>query len=85
MSETGKKKAGEPTFEEALSRLEATVGKMEAGDLPLDKAIKAFEEGMTLAKFCGDLLGQTEKKVEVLMQKMGEEPQWQETKDDDEE
>jgi exodeoxyribonuclease VII small subunit len=77
MNETEQKTTEKLTFEEALARLEATVGRMEAGDLPLEKAMEAFEEGMKLAKFCNEMLGQTENKIEVLMQKMGQEPHWE--------
>jgi exodeoxyribonuclease VII small subunit len=66
------------TFEVALKRLEATVGRMEAGDLPLDEAMKQFEHGMTLAKFCTARLGETEKRIEILMKKMQDGTGWEE-------
>ena len=37
-------------FEEALRKLEAIVAQMEEGDLPLEESLKAFEEGVKLAK-----------------------------------
>jgi exodeoxyribonuclease VII small subunit len=54
-------------FEEALQKLEAIVAKMEEGDLPLEEALKAFEEGVKLAKFCTSKLDEAERKVEKLI------------------
>lgn len=54
-------------FEEALQKLEAIVAKMEEGDLPLEESLKAFEEGVKLAKFCTSKLDEAERKVEKLI------------------
>ena len=54
-------------FEEALQKLEAIVAKMEEGDLPLEEALKAFEEGVRLAKLCTSKLDEAERKVEKLI------------------
>ena len=54
-------------FEEALQKLEAIVAKMEEGDLPLEEALKAFEEGVRLAKVCTGKLDEAERKVEKLI------------------
>ena len=54
-------------FEQALQKLEAIVAQMEEGDLPLEEALKAFEEGVRLAKFCTGKLDEAERKVEKLM------------------
>jgi exodeoxyribonuclease VII small subunit len=40
---------------------------LEAGDIPLDKALQKFEEGMALSKYCADRLDETEKKVSLLL------------------
>jgi exodeoxyribonuclease VII small subunit len=58
-------------FEEALQKLEAIVAKMEEGDLPLEEALKAFEEGVKLAKFCTGKLDEVERKVEKLIRDQG--------------
>jgi exodeoxyribonuclease VII small subunit len=58
-------------FEEALQKLEAIVAKMEEGDLPLEEALKAFEEGVKLAKFCTGKLDEAERKVEKLIRDQG--------------
>jgi exodeoxyribonuclease VII small subunit len=54
-------------FEEALQKLETIVAQMEEGDLPLEEALKAFEEGVRLAKFCTTKLDEAERKVEKLI------------------
>jgi exodeoxyribonuclease VII small subunit len=54
-------------FEEALQKLEAIVAQMEEGDLPLEEALKAFEEGVKLAGFCTTKLDEAERKVEKLI------------------
>ena len=54
-------------FEEALRKLEAIVTRMEEGELPLDEALNAFEEGVRLARFCSKKLDEAERKVAVLM------------------
>ncbi len=53
-------------FDTALSRLEATVQSLEKGDLPLEEALKVFEEGVRLSKSCLKTLEETERKVEML-------------------
>lgn len=56
------------TFEKAMKKLEQIVQELESGNLPLDKAIKKFEEGVQLSKFCSAKLDETEKRVTILMQ-----------------
>jgi exodeoxyribonuclease VII small subunit len=53
-------------FEELLARLEQIVSDMETADLPLDKLLSSYEEGMRLVKACGDRLADAEQKVEIL-------------------
>jgi exodeoxyribonuclease VII small subunit len=55
-----------PKFEELLARLEQIVSDMETADLPLDKLLSTYEEGMRLVKACGDRLADADQKVEVL-------------------
>ena len=59
-------------FEEAVAQLEAIVEELESGDLPLDKAMKRFEEGVKLSKSCSDTLDDVEAKVRVLTGETGE-------------
>ncbi len=56
----------EPTFEEALNQLEALVARLEAGDLPLEEALRAFEEGVRLARVCSARLEDAERRVHLL-------------------
>ncbi|QTA92835.1 exodeoxyribonuclease VII small subunit [Desulfonema magnum] len=56
------------TFEKAMKQLEKIVQELESGDLPLEKAMKKFEEGMQLSKFCSEKLDETEKKVTILLE-----------------
>ena len=53
-------------FEDALQDLEGLVEKLDAGDLPLEAALQAFEDGVVLVRFLEDKLTEVEKRVEVL-------------------
>ncbi|MBC2736687.1 MAG: exodeoxyribonuclease VII small subunit [Desulfobacteraceae bacterium] len=55
------------TFEQSLSALEKIVDELESGDLPLEKALKKFDEGMALSRQCSRMLDETEKKVTQLV------------------
>lgn len=57
-----------PSFEKAMKQLEEIVQELETGDLPLEKAIKKFEEGVLLSKFCSETLDETEKRIQILLQ-----------------
>jgi exodeoxyribonuclease VII small subunit len=59
--------AEEPGFEASLARLEALVERLEQGDLALEAALEAFEEGVTLARRCAAQLGDAERRIEVLL------------------
>ncbi len=54
-------------FEVSLQRLEGIVRKLEAGDIPLEDSLKAFEEGMGLVRRCEARLHEAQKKIEILM------------------
>jgi len=53
-------------FEEALSRLDSIVSRLEEGELTLEESLALFEEGQSLAGHCTRLLEQAELKVEAL-------------------
>ena len=55
------------TFEQAMKQLEQIVQDLESQDLPLEKAIKKFEEGIQLSKFCSGKLDESEKRISILM------------------
>lgn len=54
-------------FEKKLSRLEEIVSKMEGGNLPLDEALKLFEEGVKHSRDCQKQLTEAEEKIKVLL------------------
>lgn len=54
-------------FETSLKKLEEIVKRMEAGSLPLEESLKAFEEGVKLAAFCSGKLEEAERRVEILL------------------
>jgi exodeoxyribonuclease VII small subunit len=56
------------TFEQSLKQLEQIVVELESGELSLEQAIKKFEEGMELSKFCSQKLEETERKITLLVQ-----------------
>jgi exodeoxyribonuclease VII small subunit len=58
-------------FEECLQRLEKIVQELEKGDVPLEKSLTLFEEGMQLSSACRKELEQAEGKVEILLKKNG--------------
>lgn len=57
----------EEKFEEALSKLEDIVRKMEQGDMTLEESLKAFEEGIRLSRLCARKLDEAEKRVDLLV------------------
>ena len=56
------------SFEESLNTLENIVSDLESGYLPLEKALKKFDEGMALSRQCSTMLDETEKKVSQIME-----------------
>ena len=60
-----------PKFEESLSRLEKIVDELEKGDIPLEKALALFEEGIQLSGSCRKELEAAEGKVEILLKQNG--------------
>ena len=59
------------TFEQNMGQLEKLVARMEQGEVPLDEALKAFEQGMKLVSVCKEQLAQAELKVEQVMNAQG--------------
>ena len=59
------------TFEQALKTLEDAVSRLERGQLPLDEALACFEQGVSSAARCRELLREVETKVEVLTRDAG--------------
>jgi len=56
------------TFETAMKQLEQIAQELEAGELSLELAMKKFEEGIQLSRFCTKKLDETERRIAVLLQ-----------------
>jgi len=54
-------------FEEALTRLEAVVNRLESGELPLEESLRLFEEGVHLTKVCTHRLEEAERRITILL------------------
>ncbi len=54
------------SFEDAFAALEKITDKLSDNDVPLDEAIKLYEEGMKLSHYCADLLEKAKQKIETL-------------------
>jgi exodeoxyribonuclease VII small subunit len=63
------KKNGEQpqSFEASLEALEGIVHQLEGGDLPLEKSLELFEDGIRLSRQCQERLNQAERRIEVLL------------------
>jgi exodeoxyribonuclease VII small subunit len=70
-------------LEKSLSDLETIVEELESGDLPLDKAMKKFEDGIKLTRGCQAALKDAEQKVEILLKSAGGEESLQDFEVDD--
>ncbi len=58
--------ADEPSFEEALRRLEQVVDDLERGEPELSSALKKYELGVRLLARCQTVLEQAERSVALL-------------------
>ena len=54
-------------FEDALKRLEEIVEMLESDELPLDKALELFEEGIRMSRLCSSILERAEMRIEELI------------------
>jgi exodeoxyribonuclease VII small subunit len=70
MTQSSKTSKPEP-FEKNLERLDSIVRQLEDADLPLEKALQLYEEGMRLSEVCHKQLQEAEGRVEILMKKAG--------------
>ena len=53
-------------FETALTELEQVVTAMEAGQLPLEQSLAAYQRGMELLRFCQETLQDAQQQVKVM-------------------
>ena len=61
--------AATPAFEAALAQLESLVSRLESGELPLDEALRTFEQGVRLTRECQSALAAAQQKVQQLLQR----------------
>lgn len=61
-------------YEEAIDELENIVNHLEAGDLPLEDALKQFERGIALARSNNQKLQKAQQQVNILMQQDAQAP-----------
>lgn len=54
------------SFEEAFAQLETAVSALQDGQMPLEEALRHYEEGMKLAQYCNELLQKAELRVQQL-------------------
>lgn len=55
------------SFEASLEALEEIVQALESGDLPLEKSLELFEQGIRLSRQCQERLSQAERRIEILL------------------
>jgi exodeoxyribonuclease VII small subunit len=61
-----KKKISDMSFEDAMGELEAVVGQLERGEVPLEASIELYERGAALKKRCEAKLKDAEEKVAAI-------------------
>ena len=54
------------SFEEAMAELQQLVARMEAGELPLEASVAAYQRGSTLVKYCAAQLEKVDSQVKIL-------------------
>ena len=70
------KQPDQPSFEDALTRLESLVDSMEQGQVPLAELIARYEEGTKLLKVCEARLKDAELKIDQLTHEMAILKRW---------
>jgi len=58
-----------PSFEEALTKLEAIVEKLDDEEITLEESVRLYEEGLKLSKICSETLESAELKIEEIEKK----------------
>lgn len=66
-------KADQPSFEEALTRLEKIVEELEDDSISLEKSIELYEEGIELSKLCTKTLEEAELRIQKVAEQHAEE------------
>jgi exodeoxyribonuclease VII small subunit len=78
-----KNPGSEPSFEEAVERIESLIEDIETGRVGLDQSLKAFEEGMALIRACRSRIERAEQRVAELLEDESEENDAQNERGDD--
>ena len=65
--ETVEPEARPAGFEAQLASLERIVRELERGDLPLERSLELFEQGVRLSRECQERLNEAERRIEVLL------------------
>jgi len=65
------KPAKTESFEKNLERLDQIVRQLEDAELPLEKSLELYEEGMRLSAVCHRQLEEAEGRVEILRKRAG--------------
>jgi exodeoxyribonuclease VII small subunit len=60
------KNSNPQNFETSLEELERIVRELERGDLPLEKSLELFEQGVKLSRACQERLNEAERRIEIL-------------------
>lgn len=68
MTEQTAQPSTDESFEVLFARLEEVTELLEKGNVPLDRSVSLFEEGMQLAQRCQNLLADVEQRVERLQE-----------------
>jgi exodeoxyribonuclease VII small subunit len=66
--------SGAEPFEQTLQRLEQVVKKLETPELPLEEALRAYEEGLRLVRSAHGTLNGMDARLEQLLQDGSTEP-----------
>jgi exodeoxyribonuclease VII small subunit len=62
----------EPKFEELVAQVEQALQQLDSGDLPLEDALKRYEEGVAALRLAFGILKKAEKKVQLLSERDGQ-------------
>jgi len=57
----------DPSFEDALARLEGIVTRLEKGELSLEESLELYEQGIALSRLCHGQLAEAEGRIELLL------------------
>lgn len=59
------------TFEDAMTRLEEIVERLETEEVPLEEAVKLYQEGLSLSAICKEKLAAAEGSIVLLRKEAG--------------